>query len=94
MLNLCWVKPFFAPLMDTTSLSSNLLVLHVTQNSVYIFFYNRSRFLSFIASSQAQRAQSDFYITAPELRDFGLCTFREFDECFDLGYKSTMELIF
>lgn len=74
--------------------SSDLFPLHVTQNSGFFSLYKRSLFLSFIASSQAQKAQSDFYITAPELRDFGLFTFRELDECFDLGYKSAMELIF
>lgn len=74
--------------------SSDLFPLHVTQESGFFSLYKRSLFLSFIASSQAQRAKSDFYITAPELRDFGLFTFRELDECFDLGYKSAMELIF
>ena len=74
--------------------SSDLFPLHVTQESSSFSLYKRSLFLSFIASSQSQRAKSDFYITAPELRDFGLFTFKELDECFDLGYKSAMELIF
>ena len=74
--------------------SSDLFLLHVTQESGSFSLYKRWLFLSFIASSQAQRAKSDFYITAPELRDFGLFTFKELDECFDLGYKRAMELIF
>lgn len=51
----------------------------------------RSLFLSFIASTQAQKSKSALYITSSKLPSFGLFGFGELEECFKLGYDTAHE---
>ena len=57
----------------------------------FFTLYKRSLFLSFIASSQAQKAKSALYITSQKLPSFGLFGFGELDKCFKLGYDTAHE---
>ena len=57
----------------------------------FFTLYKRSLFLSFIASSQAQKDKSALYITSSKLPSFGLFGFGELDECFKLGYNTAHE---
>ena len=59
----------------------------------FFTLYKRSLFLSFIASSQAQKDKSALYITSSKLPSFGLFGFNELDKCFKLGYDMAHEKV-
>lgn len=85
------IEPLLA--YDYPVVSVDLFPLHVKKTSTPFSLYKRSLFLSFIASSQAQKAKSDWYITDEKLASFGLFTFKELDACFELGYTRGSEAI-
>lgn len=73
--------------------SVNLHPLHVNEKQSLPAMVKRALFLLFIASSQAQIAKSDLYISDPELSRFGLFTFGEVEACFELGYRRGSEML-
>ena len=69
--------------------SVNLFPLHVKKE----YSLKRAIFLSIFASSKPQMEQSDVCISASELDDFGMFTFRELMRSFELGYAKGSDAI-
>jgi len=86
------VKPLLE--FEYPIISVNLFPLHVTNVNPKISSLQRAIFLSILASSQGQIEQSDLCISDAALNDFGMFTFREIMDCFELGYtKGSKEIL-
>lgn len=73
---------------DYPIVSIDLHPLLPIQEHHFFALYRRSLFLSFIASSQAQKDKSALYITSSHLPSFGLFRLDRLDECYQLGYDT------
>ncbi|MDD2384511.1 MAG: patatin-like phospholipase family protein [Sulfurospirillaceae bacterium] len=77
------LKAFSSPIF-----SVDLHPLLLSKKHHFFAMYFRSLFLTFIASSQRQKDESDLYITDFRLDGLSLFGFHDLDQCFTLGYES------